>query len=103
MTSQLSEGGHNVHEMEKARRRLEMEKEELQAALEGSEIDIIRLITPVTDAARLKVLLEGASGFLYYVSITGVAANRPAGHGARNARHVASITWRCRLSSGQAI
>ncbi len=35
-------------------------------------IDIIRLITPTTDEKRLSKILEGASGFLYYVSITGV-------------------------------
>ncbi len=35
-------------------------------------IDLIRLLTPTSDEARLPLLLEGASGFLYYVSITGV-------------------------------
>ncbi len=35
-------------------------------------LDIIRLITPTTDEKRLSKILEGASGFLYYVSITGV-------------------------------
>lgn len=35
-------------------------------------LDIIRLITPTTDEKRLETVLEGASGFLYYVSITGV-------------------------------
>ena len=37
LTDQLTEGGRSVHEVEKARRRLEMEKEELQAALEEAE------------------------------------------------------------------
>ena len=37
LTDQLSEGGRNVHEVDKARRRLEMEKQELQAALEEAE------------------------------------------------------------------
>ncbi|KAK3591327.1 hypothetical protein CHS0354_028436 [Potamilus streckersoni] len=37
LTEQLGEGGRSVHEMDKARRRLEMEKEELQAALEEAE------------------------------------------------------------------
>jgi len=37
LTSQLGEGGRSVHEMDKARKRLEMEKEELQAALEEAE------------------------------------------------------------------
>jgi myosin heavy chain 6/7 len=37
LTDQLSEGGRGVHEMDKMRRRLELEKEELQAALEEAE------------------------------------------------------------------
>jgi len=35
-------------------------------------LDLIRLITPTTDDDRLKTIISGASGFLYYVSITGV-------------------------------
>jgi tryptophan synthase alpha chain len=34
-------------------------------------ISIIRLATPTTDDKRLPRVLDGASGFLYYVSITG--------------------------------
>ena len=37
LTDQLTEGGRGVHEIEKARRRLEMEKQELSAALEEAE------------------------------------------------------------------
>lgn len=37
LTEQLGEGGRSVHEADKARKRLEMEKEELQAALEEAE------------------------------------------------------------------
>ena len=37
LTDLLSDGGRSVHESEKARKRLEMEKEELQAALEEAE------------------------------------------------------------------
>ncbi|MBX2834673.1 MAG: tryptophan synthase subunit alpha [Micavibrio sp.] len=47
------------------------EGEALRTALAG-QVDLIRLITPVTDEARLDTLLEDASGFLYYVSITGI-------------------------------
>jgi len=35
-------------------------------------INFIRLATPTTDAARLPRVLENTSGFLYYVSITGI-------------------------------
>lgn len=41
-------------------------------------LNIIRLVTPVTDDARLQVVLDGASGFLYYVSITGVTGTAKA-------------------------
>jgi tryptophan synthase alpha chain len=44
------------------------------AALHG--IDIVRLATPTTDAARLEVVLTGASGFLYYVSVAGVTGTK---------------------------
>ena len=39
---------------------------------QAAGLDFIRLITPTTDHERLKIITEGASGFLYYVSITGV-------------------------------
>ncbi|CDZ16316.1 Tryptophan synthase alpha chain [Candidatus Johnevansia muelleri] len=39
-------------------------------------IDFIRLITPTTNFKRLPKLLTNASGFLYYVSITGVTGKK---------------------------
>jgi tryptophan synthase alpha chain len=39
-------------------------------------IDIIRLVTPTTNDARLPKVLNGASGYLYYVSITGVTGTK---------------------------
>ncbi len=48
------------------------ESKPLQTAIKKCSIDLIRLITPTTNESRLKTLLNGASGFLYYVSITGV-------------------------------
>jgi len=39
-------------------------------------LDIIRLATPTSDAARLETILKDASGFLYYVSITGVTGTK---------------------------
>ncbi len=41
-------------------------------------IDIIRLVAPTTDDARLPLVLAGSSGFVYYVSITGVTGTRTA-------------------------
>ena len=40
------------------------------------EIDIIRLVAPTTDDARLPIVLQGSSGFVYYVSITGITGTR---------------------------
>ena len=48
------------------------ENDELYQPANKAEIDLIHLITPTTDQARLKVLLEKSSGFLYYVSIAGI-------------------------------
>ena len=41
-------------------------------------IDVIRLVAPTTDAARLPLVLAGSSGFVYYVSITGITGTRSA-------------------------
>ena len=35
-------------------------------------LDVIRLATPTTDAKRLPAVLNGASGFVYYVSVAGI-------------------------------
>ena len=48
------------------------EDPELGPALRAVGIDQIRLATPTTDATRLPTVLEGASGFLYYVSVAGI-------------------------------
>ena len=48
------------------------EADEILKPAKENGIDIIRLITPTTKADRLEKILDGASGFLYYVSITGV-------------------------------
>jgi tryptophan synthase alpha chain len=41
-------------------------------------LDIIRLVAPTTDDARLPLVLDGSSGFVYYVSITGITGTRTA-------------------------
>ena len=43
-----------------------------------SGLDFIRLITPTTDAKRLKIVLKRSSGFLYYVTITGTTGTKKA-------------------------
>jgi tryptophan synthase alpha chain len=44
----------------------------LRSAFAANGLSIIRLATPTTDANRLTKVLDGASGFLYYVSVAGV-------------------------------
>ena len=43
----------------------------LRAAF-GGDLSLIRLATPTTDDARLPTVLEGVSGFIYYVAVAGV-------------------------------
>jgi tryptophan synthase alpha chain len=44
----------------------------------ASGLDVIRLIAPTTDDRRLPIVLAGSSGFIYYVSITGITGTRTA-------------------------
>jgi len=55
---------------------------ELRAVAESNGIDMIRLVTPTTVGERLDTVVNGASGFLYYVSITGVTGTAKADLGA---------------------
>jgi tryptophan synthase alpha chain len=48
------------------------EDDALGPALRRNGVDLIRLATPTTDTARLPQVLDGASGFLYYVSVAGI-------------------------------
>ncbi len=41
-------------------------------------LDIIRLVAPTTDDQRMPLVLNGSSGFVYYVSITGITGTRTA-------------------------
>ena len=50
----------------------------LEAPAADAGLDIIRLVAPTTDSARLPTVLRGASGFVYYVSITGITGTRSA-------------------------
>ncbi|MEE9433495.1 MAG: tryptophan synthase subunit alpha [Sphingorhabdus sp.] len=54
------------------------EDAELGPALRGMGIDLIRLATPTSDAKRLPQILDGASGFLYYVSVAGTTGRQQA-------------------------
>lgn len=48
------------------------EDDELCVPANAAGMNFIRLATPTTDARRLPKVLENTSGFLYYVSITGI-------------------------------
>jgi tryptophan synthase alpha chain len=48
------------------------EDPELGPALRAAGISLIRLATPTSDAARLPAILQGSSGFVYYVSVAGI-------------------------------
>ena len=54
------------------------EDAELGPALRTAGVDPIRLATPTTAAARLPAVLEGSSGFLYYVSVAGITGKQQA-------------------------
>ncbi|WP_122464471.1 tryptophan synthase subunit alpha [Brevundimonas lutea] len=50
----------------------------LSDALDAHQVSLIRLATPTSDDARLKVIAEGTSGFVYYVSVAGVTGAKEA-------------------------
>jgi tryptophan synthase alpha chain len=52
------------------------EDEVLRGPANANGLDIIRLATPTTDDRRLRAILDGARGFLYYVSIAGVTGTK---------------------------
>ncbi len=60
------------------------EDAELGPALRAAGVSLIRLATPTTDAARLPAVLEGSSGFLYYVSVAGVTGLQQAAQASIN-------------------
>jgi tryptophan synthase alpha chain len=49
---------------------------ELSSELDASKIDMIRLASPTTTTDRINNILKSSSGFIYYVSITGVTGSR---------------------------
>ncbi len=54
------------------------EDSELCLPARDTGLHFIRLATPTTDQARLAKVLTNASGFIYYVSITGITGTRSA-------------------------
>lgn len=66
----------------------------LRAAFTKHDLSIIRLATPTTDDKRLTKVLDGASGFLYYVSVAGVT-----GANAATSEHVQSAVTRLKRAT----
>lgn len=64
---------------------------ELCDPAQAAGLDFIRLTTPTTDDARLPKVLNGSSGFVYYVSVAGVT-----GAGAATLEHVEEAVVRLR-------
>ena len=54
------------------------EDEELCIPAQAAGLNFIRLATPTTDAKRLPKVLQNTSGFVYYVSITGITGTAEA-------------------------
>jgi tryptophan synthase alpha chain len=44
----------------------------------ANDLDVIRLVAPTTGDARLPLVMNGSSGFVYYVSITGITGTASA-------------------------
>jgi tryptophan synthase alpha chain len=70
------------------------EADEMLPALTGAGLHLVRLATPTTDAARLPAVLEGASGFLYYVAVAGIT-----GANSAEAADVAAAVSRLKAST----
>lgn len=54
------------------------EADEVEPHTRANGLDLIRLIAPTTDEARLPRVLGATTGFIYYVSITGITGTRSA-------------------------
>ena len=54
------------------------EAEEIAPHARDAGLDLIRLVAPTTDEARLPRVLAATTGFVYYVSITGITGTRSA-------------------------
>lgn len=67
----------------------------LRQAYQPHNLSVIRLATPTTNEARMAVVADGASGFLYYVAVAGVT-----GAGAADPEDIRSGVAMARRVSG---
>jgi tryptophan synthase alpha chain len=54
------------------------EDADLDPALRTAGVSLIRMATPTSDTARLPAILNGSSGFIYYVSVAGITGKQQA-------------------------
>lgn len=54
------------------------EADEIEPPARAAGLDLIRLVAPTTDEARLPGVLAATSGFVYYVAIAGITGTRSA-------------------------
>jgi len=95
---------------------------ELLSAMRSTNLSLIRLITPTTNIKRLEKILKNSSGFLYYITITGITGQKSAnltdlkqsiiniknktklpvvsGFGIKNRKHVKKV---CEISDGAVV
>jgi tryptophan synthase alpha chain len=71
------------------------EDDELYLPARAAGLDFIRLATPTTDDRRLGMVAQNTSGFVYYVSITGIT-----GAASADAAAVAPDVARIRAATG---
>lgn len=54
------------------------EESEMRKPVEDAGLSFIYLITPTTDSKRIPMITKNASGFIYYVSVTGITGTTSA-------------------------
>jgi len=52
------------------------EDEVLRAPAKLHGVDVVRFVTPTSDDARIETILDGASGYLYYISFAGTTGTK---------------------------
>jgi tryptophan synthase alpha chain len=75
------------------------EADELWIPARSAGLDVIFLLAPTSDAARVAMVLRKASGFVYFVSMTGITGSR-AIDSADVRGMVEGLRGRCRLPIG---
>jgi tryptophan synthase alpha chain len=57
------------------------EEHDLKTAVDRVNMAWVRLIAPTSDAERIKTIVKSASGFIYYVAVSGVTGTKSASAG----------------------